>query len=293
MLYFPFVYSSALIGIDLGSEFIKIASILPGKSFDIVLNKNSQRKTINAIAFDSEQRIYSEDALNMKFRYPENSIIRLNDLLGVHLDSEQIKYLVQNLGLKNNFMLDNGKRFKIHITQNMKEELILKPEELVGMFLSFIKTISMDYLKKNISQCVITVPSFFTLAQRQALLDAANIAGLNVLQLVDENVAAAVQYGIYNSFSSQSKNIMIYNMGSASTKVTIFSFSSKTKFNNTKFNNTEIKVLAKAHDAHLGGNELDRNLLNFLSEKFIKQHGKSPLNNAHAFERLRASGYKD
>jgi hypoxia up-regulated 1 len=210
------------------------------------------------------------------------------------MGSEQVTSLKNDFGIRYDFEQEpETGRFWVVLDRGADNEMKMRPEEVVGMILGRIKGMSQEYTGEDVSDCVITVPSQFTQAQREALLDSAAIAGLNVLTLVDENVAAAVQHGIYNEFSNSSHLMLLYNMGSEMTQVTLFRFWGKPALVKNQKATTQIEVLAHEWDDKLGGSKLDMVMLNLLADRFDAEHKLSPVReNQRATERLRAQATK-
>lgn len=118
-----------------------------------------------------------------------------------------------------------------------------------------------------IKDAVITVPSYWTYAQRRMLLDAAEIAGLTVLQLVHENTAAATMFGLDRLDKDKPVNVLFYNMGGMDTEVSLVRYSAITEMPSNK-SVEHIEILAETYDSNLGGADLDKILLNMLAERF-------------------------
>eukprot|EP00514_Thraustochytrium_sp_LLF1b_P010147 CAMPEP_0184558766 /NCGR_PEP_ID=MMETSP0199_2-20130426/46085_1 /TAXON_ID=1112570 /ORGANISM="Thraustochytrium sp., Strain LLF1b" /LENGTH=917 /DNA_ID=CAMNT_0026956035 /DNA_START=27 /DNA_END=2780 /DNA_ORIENTATION=+ len=287
-------HGAAIVGIDFGSKFFKVAYVQPGKAFDIVLNANTKRKTANLIGLDTSARLYDSDAAAMSARDPTRLFARSRDFLGTGVDSTLISHLDTSMGIK--YELEGTPEdgtFRFVLDKGTEKELKLHPVEVVGMILSSIKRMAGTYIETDVNDCVITVPSFFTQAQREALLHAAEIGGLNVLGLVDENVAAGVQHGVYNEFSNSSHYLLMYNMGAASTKVTLFNFWGKPGPLKKSKPVTQIEVLAKAADETLGGDAFDMVMTNMLISAFETANpGLKVRDSPRAFERVKAQANK-
>jgi len=287
--------AAAILGIDFGTSLIKVSFVQPGKAFDIVLTADSKRMAANVVGFKRGERLFSTDAINLAGREPEHVFVRTRDLLGVTRDSEEIRHL-ETLGLPYELRDDpDTGGFKVVMDPNTGKEQAFHPEELVAMILSFVRSMSKNYIESDVKDCVITVPPFFSQSQREALLNAAEIAGLNVLSLVDENIAAAVQHGVYNEFANSSHKVLLYNMGSASTKATLLNFYGKPGATKNSKLTTHVEVLAKAWDRTLGGDSFDMLMLNMIADAYDKEHGKndnSVRDSRRAMQRIRAQANK-
>ena len=150
------------------------------------------------------------------------------------------------------------------------------PEELVAMVLNHARDITKAYgVDGTISDCVLTVPSFFTQHERRALLDAAELADLNVLALIDENTAAGLHYGI-DRIEKEPQNIVFYNMGASSLQVSVIQFHSYEKKEKYSKSRTvgSFQVLGKAWDSTLGGLAFDARIVDFMATEFNEQWNK-------------------
>ena len=135
------------------------------------------------------------------------------------------------------------------------------------MILRYGKKLSETQAGATIKDCVITIPSFFTYTQRKMMLDAAEIAGLSVLQLVHENTAAATMYGIDRTDSEKDHIVIFFNMGGKDTEVSLVKYSTIIDPSNNK-TYEHVEILAEASDPYLGGENLDMILLNMMAERF-------------------------
>lgn len=266
--------SAAIIGIDLGSNYMKVSLVRPGKMFEIVLNEASKRKSESVVAIDEGERSYGTTAYGMYSRKPASTFLRLRDLIGRHAEHPSLLHLREH-GYEYDVVADeDGGGFRINFAKGTEDEYLYRAEELLAMLLQYAKKIAEDHAQEGtkIHDCVITIPAFFNHFERRALLESAEIAGLNVLSLVEENTAAALQHGIWKEFPNETSKILIYNMGAASTQVEIVDFWGK-PVKNSK-NLTQLKVLSKAWDLTLGGDEFDKLLTRHLAEAYDKQFSK-------------------
>jgi hypoxia up-regulated 1 len=133
-----------------------------------------------------------------------------------------------------------------------EEEVIMYTEELVAQLLKYGRQMSEKQAGGTIKDCVITVPSYYTPQQRRMILDAADVAGLSVMQLIHENTAAATMFGIDRLDTAKPVNVLFYNMGGMDTEVSIVRYSAITEKSSNK-SYEHIEVLAEASDPKLGG----------------------------------------
>lgn len=261
---FATVIRANVIGIDLGSENMKIGLVSPGK-FDIVTNFQSKRKTPLSVTFYRGERMFGSDSTALMPRKPELTFTKLLRMLGKPHDHENIRIL-------NEQYFPNKVVYNETIGQmalQLNEETLYTPEELLGMLLQHAKDITKDYAGgRDIKDCVITVPSSFTQHERRALYDAAELVDLNILSLIEENTAAALHFGIDRVFEDP-QYVLFYNMGAGSTQVTIAKYSSLTVKEAGK-NKTigQFQVVGKAWDDSLGGFNFDLVLTEILANRF-------------------------
>lgn len=155
------------------------------------------------------------------------------------------------------------------VTSLKQEETYYTPEELLAMMMQHARDITKSYAEKDIRDCVLTVPSSFSQHERMALYTAASIADLNVLSLIEENTAAALNYGMDRNFDEPT-TVLFYNMGASSVQVTLVTFSSTTVKETSTKNKTvsQFEVVGKAWDTHLGGFSFDIKLAEMLADRF-------------------------
>nr|CAG4646331.1 EOG090X07RL [Macrothrix elegans] len=189
---------------------------------EIVLNKESKRKTPVAIAFRDDERTVGEDAYNIGVKYPNNMYFYLLELLGKNIDNPIVQIYKKRFPY---YVLEQDKERGTVVFQH-NNDLKFSPEELLAMILSKAKEYAENFAHQQISECVITVPPFFNQAERRSMLKAAELAGLKVLQLMNSNTAAALNYGIFRrkDFNETAQNILFYDMGASSTVATIASY---------------------------------------------------------------------
>eukprot|EP00455_Lapot_gusevi_P038029 TRINITY_DN4264_c0_g2_i1.p1 TRINITY_DN4264_c0_g2~~TRINITY_DN4264_c0_g2_i1.p1 ORF type:complete len:890 (-),score=423.85 TRINITY_DN4264_c0_g2_i1:69-2738(-) len=271
------IANAVVIGIDLGSEFVKVAMVKPGSGFDIVVDEQTRRKFPVLLTFDENgERLFGNGASSLATRRPTQSFSYLQWLLGKGFNSPAIQR-AKDFFLPNDFVEVEG-RGTIGIRRNATHTFTV--EEVMSMILKHAKTISETAAGIEVKDCVITVPPFFTNKERQALLDAADLAGLNVLGLINENTAAALQYSInYDFDANKTANVVFYNMGASSTKVSLVKYSAYlSKVGKTNKTVGQFEVKAEAHDETLGGTAFDLRLAHKFGNEFmakLKKQGDS------------------
>jgi len=267
------IQSKAILGVDLGSLYMKVALVQRGAPLEIVTNLHSKRKTEHMILFDAGTRFYGADANSMIGRKP----LKTPTSMSVFLGREDNHPAVQALEKRHLPLLPkyNETRSGVYLEVDGNP---YTPEELVAMVLSHARDITVafgtshghDLLPKDM---VLTVPSFSTQHERKALLDAAHLAGFNVLALIDENTAAALHYGM-DKIMEEPKNFLFYNLGASALQVSVVRYLSY-KHKDSKYSKEKtvggLEVLAKAWDSTLGGMEIDHRIVEYLADEFNSQ----------------------
>lgn len=287
-----------VIGIDFGSEAMKVALVQPGAPLEIVTNHFSKRKTETAVSFVRGERQFGSDAFGMLSRKPEQSYARLTSLLGRHEAHPAVEKA------KRSFVLPARVRFNetrhalalgAH-SESTKEYgggwTEWTVEELVAMILSYAKKITRAYGGNVVRDCVIAVPSFATQAEREAMLQAAALADLRVLSLVDENTAAAIQFGLDRVYEEK-KTVLFYNVGSESAQASLVEYSTFVE-KQGKQNKTvgQLEVLGKGWSLAAGSFGIDMALTEVLAAEFEKQTGKTIRDIARPMAKIRATAKK-
>jgi len=243
--------------------------VRPGKPFSIVENIQSKRKTPAAVCLKDEERVFGSDAINKKFRTPQQVFVYSHEYLTQTINNPRFKEFLSTFFVSNEILEDN-ERGSIQLKlRYLNKEFRFIPEEVVGMMLRYVKYLSDKFSQADIKDCVITVPNFYSYKERQAIVQSAQIAGLTVLALVNENVGAAVQYALERRFN-KTENIVFYNMGSSYTQVSVVNFATlkQNQANNKTIDYNSISVISETWDRNLGGRNFDYNIIRHLMELF-------------------------
>uniref|UniRef100_A0A8C2HP84 Hypoxia up-regulated protein 1 n=1 Tax=Cyprinus carpio TaxID=7962 RepID=A0A8C2HP84_CYPCA len=257
----------AVMSVDLGSEWIKIALVKPGVPMEIVLNKESRRKTPVAVSLKENERLFGDSALGVAVKNPKVVYRFLQSILGKPADNPQVAQYQKHF--PEHQLQRDEKRGTVFF--KFSEELQYTPEELLGMILNYSRGLAQDFAEQPIKDAVITVPAYFNQAERRAVLQAAHIAGLKVLQLINDNTAVALNYGVFRrkDINSTAQNIMFYDMGSGSTTATIVMYQTvKTKESGTQ---PQLQIRGVGFDRTLGGFEMELRLRDHLAKLFNEQ----------------------
>lgn len=269
-----YLSKAGIIGIDFGTEFFKTALIEAGEQFKIVENTNSKRKTNNAICFTEETRIFESDAYAKSSSLPVNSILNSLTMLGIDDSEESIKFWKEDMLVSNNLQSDGRGLlgYKIEIDDEDLANRVIKVEEVLAMIFKHAQQLAKNAAKvASVKDCAITIPSYFSINQRQMVMDAAELAGLHVLSLVHENTAAALLYGIDSKeiMKEVPKTVLIVNMGSSNFETSIIRYTQqKTRKGKDVL---AIDVIDEHGIPFSGGNDLNLELVKLLIEKFDAQ----------------------
>lgn len=257
----------AVMSVDLGSEWMKVAIVKPGVPMEIVLNKESRRKTPMAVCLKENERLLGDSALGMSVKNPKTVYRHLQSLLGKKHDNPQV--VLYQKRFPEHQLQEDPVRGTVHFKNS--EEMQYTAEELLGMLLNYSSGLAQDFAEQPIKDAVITVPAFFNQAERRAVLHAAQMAGLKVLQLINDNTAVALNYGVFRrkDIDNTVKNVMFYDMGSGSTTATIVTYQTvKTKEAGTQ---PQLQIRGVGFDRGLGGFEMDLRLRDHLAKLFNEQ----------------------
>ena len=281
--------ASAVLGIDLGTEYIKAALVKPGIPLEIVLTKDSKRKETAAVAFKPlrtrvstaefdafPERIYGGDAVALSARFPSDVYPNLKPLLGLKLGDDLISdYGGTFPGLDIVEWAETGTvGFKSDSFVQEEEPWLV--EELLAMELKNVRGNAEIMAGKGstIQDAVITVPSFYTAEERRAVILAADLAGLRVLSLISDGLSVGLNYATSRTFPTVNEGgkpevHLVYDMGAGSTTATVLKFQGRTVRDVGKYNKTiqEVQVLGTSWDKTLGGDALNRVILEDMINK--------------------------
>ncbi|MBA0694900.1 hypothetical protein Goari_005163 [Gossypium aridum] len=262
---------SAVSSIDLGSEWLKVAvvNLKPGQSpITIAINEMSKRKSPALVAFQSETRLLGEEAAGIVARYPDKVFSNLRDMIGKPY--QDVKRSADSMYLPFDVVEDSRGAAKIRVSSDVSYSV----EELLGMILKYASNLAEFHSKVTVKDAVISVPPYFGQAERKGLLKAAEMAGINVISLINEHSGAALQYGIDKDFSNESRHVILYDMGSSSTYAALVFYSA---YNSKEFGKTvsvnQFQVKDVRWDSELGGQNMELRLVEYFADEFNKQVG--------------------
>uniref|UniRef100_A0A0B7BAA7 Hypoxia up-regulated protein 1 n=2 Tax=Arion vulgaris TaxID=1028688 RepID=A0A0B7BAA7_9EUPU len=281
------ISGNTMMSIDLGAEYIKIAVVRPRFGLEIVLNGESSRKTRAIVAFEGEERHYESQAENIALKYPEKAVGFLTQILGHQFDDPEVQLYRKRFPYYN--LIKDEQRGTVLF--KIDENTVYSSEEIFAMLLEKAKEYANKFTKQDIKDAVLTVPAFYNQAERRAVQVAAQMAGINVLQLLSDNAAVALNFGVFSNskIKSTPRYYMFYDMGSISAVVTIVGYKTVKRREKTGLKSIpQMTVIGTGFDHTLGGLEFTLRLRAHLAKTFNNQE-KSSLkveNNERAMAKL-------
>ena len=247
-----------IVGIDLGTSNSAIA-IWRNKNLEMIPDEYGN-KTIPSVVAVPNVRIYTGiEAKNQIILNPENTFYEVKRLIGRKIDEESVQHDKKYFSFK----INNDEKDNIILESSMGKKNKYTPEEISSMILIKLKNMAEDYLKKKVTKAVVTVPAYFNDAQRQATKDAAIIAGLDPIRIINEPTAAALAYGFEQISINRQKdiNIVVYDIGGGTTDCSLLNIS-----------DGMFQVLASTGCSHLGGSDFDNRLMSHSINEFKKKN---------------------
>ena len=259
-----------IIGIDLGTTNSCVA-VMEGGEPIVIQNSEGGRTTPSIVGFTAKgERIVGQPAKNQMVTNPENTVYSIKRFIGHRYselsgEAKMVPYKV----------VDHGEDVRIDI-----EGKEYSPQEISAFILQKMKKTAEDYLGQTVTEAVITVPAYFNDAQRQATKDAGKIAGLEVKRIINEPTAASLAYG-FNKESKTEKTIAVYDLGGGTFDISIL-----------ELGDGVFEVKSTAGDTHLGGDDFDRRIINWLIDEFKADTGIDLSQDRMALQRLREAAEK-
>ncbi|XP_057814533.1 heat shock 70 kDa protein 5 [Cryptomeria japonica] len=264
------------IGIDLGTTY-SCVGVWHCERVEIITNDQGNRTTPSIVAFNETERLVGEGAKNQIVSNLQNTVYDVKRMMGRGFSDPVLQSDISHWPFS--VVEGSNGRFEIRITYR-GESKTFAPEEISAMVLFKMKEIAKTFLKSEVMNAVITVPAYFNDSQRQATMDAAHLAGINVLQLLNEPNAAAIAYGLdTKTYSSTTgKNILVFDVGGGTFDVSVITI-----------RRGSFDVRAVGGDTHLGGEDFDTRLLNHFVGEFERKNKKRIGGNPKALRRLRTA----
>lgn len=260
-----------VIGIDLGTTNSCVA-IMDGKSAKVIENSEGARTTPSVVAFTKNaEKLVGQPAKRQAVTNPENTVFAVKRLIGRQFDDQKSKELNSKVAFKI-VKAKNGDAWV-----EAKGEA-MSPSQISAMVLQKMKETAESYLGQKVTDAVITVPAYFNDSQRQATKDAGQIAGLNVLRIINEPTAAALAYGLDKAGS---KTVAIYDLGGGTFDVSIL-----------EIGDGVFEVKSTNGDTFLGGEDFDLRILQYLCDEFKNDTGVDLMKDQMALQRLKEAAEK-
>lgn len=259
---------SKVIGIDLGTSTSSV-SVFEGGQPTVIVNSEGNRTTPSVVGFSNGERKVGDAARRQAITNPKNTVYAIKRFMGIPFDkaaseAERVTYDVVNDGGYPKVSID-GRKYT--------------PQEISATILQKMKKTAEDYIGSEVKDAVITVPAYFDDSQRKATIEAGEIAGLNVLRIINEPTAAALAYGVDKA--NKDMNIVVYDIGGGTSDVSILNFGGGV-----------FEVISTNGDSHLGGEDFDQAIVNYLVDEFKKQEGVDISTDAMAMQRLKDAAEK-
>ncbi len=252
------------IGIDLGTT-NSVVSVIEGGEPKVIVNSEGDRVTPSVVAFNKDgQRLIGQVARRQAITNPENTVYSIKRFMGRRYD--EVKGEISMVP----FEVENGKNGDVRVKAGAKS---YSPPEISALVLEKLKQAAEDYLGEKVTDAVITVPAYFNDAQRQATKDAGKIAGLNVQRIINEPTAAALAYGLDKK---EEETIAVFDFGGGTFDISIL-----------EVGDGVIEVMATGGDTHLGGDDLDQRVIDWMVQEFKKDQGIDLAADKMALQRLK------
>ena len=262
---------SKVVGIDLGTT-NSVVAVVEGSDPVVIPSAEGGRLVPSVVAFTKNgERLVGQTAKRQSVVNPENTVFSIKRFMGRHYNETATERGTIP------FKVIEGKSgdVRVKIPVNGKE---YTPQEISGMILGKLKADAEAYLGEPVTQAVITVPAYFNDSQRQATKDAGKIAGLEVLRIINEPTAAALAYGLDKK---DSETILVFDLGGGTFDVSIL-----------EVGDGVVEVKATNGDTHLGGDDWDQRLVDFIADEFKKENGIDLRSDRQALQRLKEAAEK-
>jgi len=261
------------IGIDLGTTYSCVGVMKSGSKVEIIANDQGNRTTPSYVSFSDNERLVGEASKNSAAMNPKNTIFDAKRMIGRDYSDDEIQRDMKLWPFK----VLNVKNKPVVEVDYMGEKKQFRPEEISAMVLGRLKQTAEDYLGEKVTDAVVTVPAYFNDSQRNATKDAGTIAGLNVQRIINEPTAASLAYGLQQP-KSEEQHVLIFDLGGGTFDVSLLSIDSGV-----------FEVKATAGDTHLGGEDFDNKLMDFLVKEFQKKEKLDIRDSDRALRRLRTA----
>jgi heat shock protein 4 len=265
----------SVIGIDFGNM-QSVLAVARNRGIDIILNEATNRATPSLVSFDAKQRYLGESAKTNEISNFRNTVSSLKRLAGRRFDDPEIQEIEKRFVTAELCDVDGQVGAKV---QYLGKETVFTATQLIAMYFGKLRDTAAAEIQAPVYDVVISVPGWFSDAQRRAILDASRIAGLNCLRLINDTTAAALGYGITKTDLPEDKprTVVFTDMGHSSFDVAV-----------VEFKKGQLTVKGTAYDPHIGGRYFDEALCQHFSEQFKERYKVDIRTNKKAMLRLRA-----
>jgi molecular chaperone DnaK len=262
-----------IIGIDLGTT-NSVVAVMEGGNPTVISNSEGARTTPSVVAFTkSGDRLVGITAKRQAVVNPENTVYSVKRLMGRRFDEPETRKTMSMVS----YAISEGPHHDARVSIPIKSK-VYTPQEISAMILGKLKRDAEAYLGEDVKQAVITVPAYFNDSQRQATKDAGQVAGLEVLRIINEPTAAAVAYGLDKK---SDETILVFDLGGGTFDVSVL-----------EVGDGVIEVKSTNGDTHLGGDDWDERIVHWLFEEFKKEQGIDLSQDRQALQRLREAAEK-
>ncbi|MFQ6036521.1 MAG: molecular chaperone DnaK [Sedimentisphaerales bacterium] len=263
-----------IIGIDLGTT-NSVVAVMEGTSPKVLINSSGSRLTPSVVGFtDKGERLIGQIARHQQVTNPEHTVFSIKRFMGRrHSEVAAEEKIVP-------YKITGGPEELVKVDVRGKQ---YTPPEISAMVLQDLKKTAEDYLSEKVTDAVITVPAYFNDSQRQATKDAGTIAGLNVRRIINEPTAAALAYGVEKK---KDEKVAVFDFGGGTFDISILDIGGFEEQTGV------LDVIATNGDTHLGGDDLDAALINYLADEFKKQEGIDLREDPMAHQRLKEAAEK-
>ena len=260
---------SKIIGIDLGTT-NSVVAVMEGSEAKVLINASGNRTTPSVVAFtDKGERLVGQQAKHQQVTNPKNTVYSIKRFMGrrhkeVASEEKNVPYEVTG-----------GPEEFVNVTVRGQS---YTPQQISAFILQELKKVAEDYLGEPVTEAVITVPAYFNDSQRQATKDAGEIAGLTVKRIINEPTATALAYGLDRK---KNEKVAVFDLGGGTFDISILDVADGV-----------FEVLSTNGDTHLGGDDWDQRLINYLADEFKRQEGVDIRGDAMALQRLKEAAEK-
>ena len=260
-----------IIGIDLGTT-NSCVSVMEGGDPVVITNQEGNRTTPSVVAFtDSGERLVGQIAKRQAVTNPENTVYAIKRLIGRKFSSKEVQHDITI----SPFKITEAKNGDAQVSIRGKD---YSSPEISSMILAKMKQTAEDYLGETVTDAVITVPAYFNDSQRQATKDAGKVAGLNVLRIINEPTAASLAYGLDKK---KDEKLAVFDLGGGTFDISIL-----------ELGDGVFEVKSTNGDTHLGGEDFDQKVMDYLADEFKKDQGIDLRSDKMALQRIKEAAEK-